>query len=335
MKVSIAMAAYDGTRYLHAQLESFSRQTRLPDELVVTDDSPGDATSALIEDFAKSAPFPVRCVRNHKQLGPTRNFNHALSLASGDLIFLSDQDDVWLPEKIETVVTLAKAEPAKACFMNDAYMADGELRPTGTTKMQQIGQAGLPAEAMVMGCCMAIRRSLLDALLPIPESQPAHDNWLVNMSDLLGLTTRIPVPLQYYRRHGQNVSDYFVNRLQRPGLIERLSGSARRIVRRLGSQDGLLGELRNLEDALERIAERQDAFSGLVDPDRLAAACDGATDRARRLAARRDIRSQPRWRRPSPILQLWRSGGYPDRGGLASALKDLAVSPARNVELRR
>lgn len=145
MRISIAMATCNGARHLGEQLRSFAVQQRLPDELVVADDASTDGTRDLVEAFARSAPFPVRLVVNPARLGLAGNFGRALSLASGDLVFLSDQDDVWFPEKIAVVAGLAAADPAHACFINDAWLADGELRRVGASKMQRIRAAGLPA----------------------------------------------------------------------------------------------------------------------------------------------------------------------------------------------
>ena len=95
MKISIAMTAFNGAKYINEQLNSFASQTRLPDEVVVCDDISSDDTFEILDNFARSAPFKMIVVRNNKNLGYTKNFEKALSLCSGDLIFLSDQDDIW------------------------------------------------------------------------------------------------------------------------------------------------------------------------------------------------------------------------------------------------
>ena len=103
MRISIAMTTYNGSKYLKEQLDSFTKQTHLPDELVVTDDGSSDDTLEILENFAKKASFEVLIFRNNTNLGYAMNFGHAIGLCTGDLIFLSDQDDIWFPEKIETV----------------------------------------------------------------------------------------------------------------------------------------------------------------------------------------------------------------------------------------
>src|ERR687894_3003245 len=100
-RFSVAMCTYNGARFVAEQLASVAAQTRPPDELVVCDDGSTDETCRLVEEFAARAPFPVRLFVNERNLGSTRNFGRAVALCEGDLVALSDQDDVWHPEKLE------------------------------------------------------------------------------------------------------------------------------------------------------------------------------------------------------------------------------------------
>jgi glycosyltransferase involved in cell wall biosynthesis len=108
--VSVAMATYRGERFILDQLNSIAAQTHLPDELVVTDDSPDSSTFDILRRFAETAPFPVRILKNETRLGYRGNFLKAMSLCRGDLIALCDQDDIWKREKIECVVRAFSAE---------------------------------------------------------------------------------------------------------------------------------------------------------------------------------------------------------------------------------
>ena len=103
LSLSIALASYNGERYIAEQLDSIARQTRLPDELIISDDASGDATPAIALDFARQAPFPVKVLQNSERAGSTRNFEIAIRACTGDIIFLCDQDDVWYPNKISLV----------------------------------------------------------------------------------------------------------------------------------------------------------------------------------------------------------------------------------------
>jgi glycosyltransferase involved in cell wall biosynthesis len=142
MTISIAMATYNGERYIREQLDSFATQTLPPDEVVICDDCSRDNTLAVVEKFAQSAKFNIRFARNERQLGFTRNFEKALSLCDGDLIFLSDQDDVWFPEKIEIVRNTFVSYPSVQVVINDVEIADGQLKSSGATLLGNIQRAG-------------------------------------------------------------------------------------------------------------------------------------------------------------------------------------------------
>src|SRR5882757_2441246 len=104
LRTSIALATYQGERFLPQQLESFLGQTRRPDELCISDDGSTDETLDIIRAFASSAPFPVKCVANPVRGGVNKNFENAVSHCTGEVILFSDQDDVWLPQHIEGLV---------------------------------------------------------------------------------------------------------------------------------------------------------------------------------------------------------------------------------------
>src|SRR6478609_12105203 len=110
--VSVAMATYNGAKFLQAQLDSLAAQTQLPDELVVGDDGSSDDTLAILEAFAASAPFPVRVDRNETRPDYGDNFMRTALRCTGDYIAFCDQDDVWLPEKIERCAAAMTAQDA-------------------------------------------------------------------------------------------------------------------------------------------------------------------------------------------------------------------------------
>src|SRR5262245_48111587 len=117
---SVAMCTYNGSRYLSAQLDSIGTQTRPPDELMICDDGSVDDTVQLIEKFADSAPFVVRLEVNSANLGSTKNFEKAIQRCKGDLIALADQDDVWLPRKLELLEAEFQRSPNVGLVFSDA-----------------------------------------------------------------------------------------------------------------------------------------------------------------------------------------------------------------------
>ena len=168
-RISIAMASYNGARFIAEQLDSFARQTRLPDELVVTDDCSNDGTPELIDEFAKRAPFPVHLHRNSKTLGVARNFGKALELCSGDLVFLSDQDDVWLVDKLACVEKHFRDNADIQVAINDAFLATASLEISQHTQRDNIRRTGGSDKLFITGCCSAHRKSWQELVLPIPR----------------------------------------------------------------------------------------------------------------------------------------------------------------------
>src|SRR5215510_9347897 len=132
-KVSIALCTYNGAKYLPQLLDSYLAQSRLPDEVVVCDDRSQDETVAILDGFAARAPFSMRLLVNDQNIGSTKNFEKAISLCSGDIIFLSDQDDVWAPSKIEEMVRAFDADQAIGMVVSNAELVDETLRPLGVT----------------------------------------------------------------------------------------------------------------------------------------------------------------------------------------------------------
>lgn len=212
MKVSIAMASYNGAAYLEQQLNSFVKQKRLPDELIICDDGSSDKSVDICERFASSAPFEVHVVKNKKNLGYTQNFAKALSSCSGDLVFLSDQDDVWKNDKIEKIVESAKDNPNAWVIVHDGLLTREDGSSSGVTKMNQIHSGYGAKHKTITGALSAFRKEFLEAALPIPEGVIGHDVWLHELSALfVGRRVELKEILQTIRRHNSNTSEWVVN----------------------------------------------------------------------------------------------------------------------------
>lgn len=318
LRLSIAMATYNGARFLQAQLDSFTAQTRRPDELVVCDDGSSDATMDILHAYAASAPFEVRVVRNEVNLGFVRNFEKALSLCTGDVIFLSDQDDVWFPEKLARVEAEFLANPKVMATINDMIITDGELRHNNVTQLGNIRATGFGERRFIAGCCAAVRRSMLATLFPFPVDHFAHDSWIGDVCEALGVRVIISEPLQFYRRHGSNESQWLLSDPQgvsRARLVLH-SGFASpheawtSYLTRLGVlRDWLFKEKQrlsakglgaNVEYAFEFVAREEASYGG----------------RLRLLS----ISRATRW---MSVTAFWIKGGYKAHNGWKSALKDL------------
>jgi glycosyltransferase involved in cell wall biosynthesis len=317
--VSIAMATYNGARFLDEQLASFAAQTRLPDELVVTDDGSTDGTIQVLERFATSSPFPVRIERNREKLGLHRNFEKALSLATGDVVLVSDQDDIWYPNKVETVVVALEKRPDMLALHHDEHILDqdtGEL--LDGTLAERTAHLGGWDRMLAAGNCTALRREVLAILLPLPENV-FYDEWINWVPDLLGGRLVLREPLQLWRRHGANESLPTVA-VNRPSRLD--------VYRRFGTVDprpGWSDYRRRLALVRERISEHAAGIDRLLGVGRAARAIRIATEEIEALDARIALVGRPKTIRWASALRLWMQGFYEPYSGWRSALKDSVV----------
>ena len=215
--LSVAMTTCNGERYITEQLDSIARQTRVPDELVVCDDRSDDRTTALVEEFSRRAPFPVRLQINPVRLGSTRNFETAIRACGGDIIFLCDQDDVWYPQKVARIEGCFIEYPSAGAVFTNADVVDADLRPSGLllwkrvrfSEKEQMQVAASDAlsvllkHRVVTGATMAFRSAHRDLLLPIP-TQWFHDAWIALLIGTASHLVPLPEPLIGYRQHGNN-----------------------------------------------------------------------------------------------------------------------------------
>ncbi|GAB3374832.1 glycosyltransferase family 2 protein [Azotobacter armeniacus] len=322
MKISIAMATYNGACHLAEQLDSFIRQTRQPDELVVCDDCSTDATTDILRSFQRQAPFPVRLYQNERNLGFIRNFEKALSLCSGDILFLSDQDDAWFENKLEIIEQAFSTHPEKMVVLNDLEITTENLQPTGRSKLGNIRDLGFGDAYFIIGCCTAIRRSWLEIALPIPDvighHHIPHDIWINKLADLLGLRLIIERPLQFYRRHGNNASNSPFNSTDKTSRLKMLAS--------YGLQDargGWMTQIAHTGLYLNRLEESRAQLQALGADERLEQAIARLRNRLPALERRLAIAARPRWCRPPELLRFWLSGGYQNFAGWKSALKDM------------
>lgn len=214
MKISIAMATYNGEDYLSEQLNSFATQKRLPDELVVCDDGSTDRSIEILNSFAKTVSFNVRVIQNSRNIGHERNFGKAIDLCSGDIVLLSDQDDCWGIDKISAVEMMFDENPDVLLVVNDVSITDEKLKPTGRTVLEQTRAAGVlgaNAKSLTLGCATAFRSSLRQLISPIPSLDYGHDSWIHDFAEVIGGRRVLPRTLQLYRRHDQNVSNWAFN----------------------------------------------------------------------------------------------------------------------------
>jgi glycosyltransferase involved in cell wall biosynthesis len=211
-RITVVMATYQGERFIADQLASLAAQTRKPDSLLISDDGSTDATLAVAESFAMSAPFRVAIQRNPARLGYAWNFIAAARRADGDIVCFADQDDVWHPEKL-AAMGAALEDGRDLAVGHDIGLVDaggGAILPSYFARLRA---DGLPASLCIKGCSLGFRRELVAAWgWPEPDSGISHDLWIASLALAAGRRGVLDRVLVSHRLHGANASGWFVRR---------------------------------------------------------------------------------------------------------------------------
>lgn len=213
--ISVCVATYNGERFIKDQINSILSQIGEGDEVIVSDAGSTDATIDVINqindprvqvlkytEIAKPCKYPVF----EKMDNIRGNFCHALAKAKGDYIFLADQDDIWMPNKVERCIELLQKYD---CIVHDCEVWDGEntIMPSFLDYMRpKEGILGTLYKSPFMGCCMAFTRKVMDKAFPMPNIHIEHDTYIGLCAYKAGKVGIIHEPLIKYRRHGGNAS---------------------------------------------------------------------------------------------------------------------------------
>ncbi len=205
MKISVALAAYKGEQYIAEQLDSILKQLGENDEIIVSDDYPQGKTR---DEVLKFQDKRIRYIEG-KGEGVVKNFENALNACTGDVIFLCDQDDAWLPDKVESV--MKEIQNGADLVLHDAAVADSALNITEPSYFAVHGSNasffGNIIRNSFVGCCMAFKKETLLASLPFPKGLAMHDWWIA----LVAMKKKQKVvlldkPLIKWRRHDSTVT---------------------------------------------------------------------------------------------------------------------------------
>ncbi len=205
MKISVALAAYKGEQYIAEQLDSILKQLGENDEIIVSDDYPQGKTR---DEVLKFQDRRIRYIEG-KGEGVVKNFENALNACTGDVIFLCDQDDAWLPDKVESV--MKEIQNGADLVLHDAAVADSALNITEPSYFAVHGSNasffGNIIRNSFVGCCMAFKKETLLASLPFPKGLAMHDWWIA----LVAMKKKQKVvlldkPLIKWRRHDSTVT---------------------------------------------------------------------------------------------------------------------------------
>lgn len=209
--ISVCIATHNGEKYIHEQLSSILSQLSNNDEIIISDDGSQDNTISIIESF-KDSRIKVVLFQPPKGLKSFRyatlNFENALRHAKGDYIFLSDQDDVWLENKVEISLRYLNKYDY---IVSDAYVTDANLKIVLDTRFAREENVHTNKFMAVLfktpyqGSCAAFNRKVLEKALPFPKGIQSHDRWIGNVAAFYFNYKIIPDKLIYYRRH-ENVT---------------------------------------------------------------------------------------------------------------------------------
>jgi glycosyltransferase involved in cell wall biosynthesis len=205
------MATYNGEKYLTEQVESILPQLSENDELVVSDDGSTDGTLEILERFKDSRIKIFHHSRvsenKHPFFPATRNFENAISLANGDYIFLADQDDVWLPNKIQVMMSFLQEDNL---VISDAWIVNDKLEKQDKLSKYAPFKRGIIRNlyrCTTQGCICAFTKKIKEFILPFPKEIIIHDFWIRLLVELKFDVVYVAEPLIYYRRHVENLSD--------------------------------------------------------------------------------------------------------------------------------
>jgi glycosyltransferase involved in cell wall biosynthesis len=327
VRISVALATFQGARFLHLQLESIANQTLLPTELVVGDDGSSDRSAQIVAEFAQSAPFPVSLQVHSHRVGSARNFESVIGECAGDVIALSDQDDVWKPTKLEELARAIGDASSPGMVFSDGEVIDADGRPLGiscwdaidvTARERKAMAAGEQFETLVRrqrrvggtlpGAMLAFRTHFRPLLLPFPDFLPAagkgllHDSWIALLVSAVSRVGVVDEPLVLYRQHGD----------QQIGVQPRRATGRPRVIRGPWTSE----HARWLRALHERLRARHDRFGG-----------DDAIALLERWQRHLDVRShlpRNRFRRVPTVARELTTGRYRAySSGLRSAARDL------------
>jgi glycosyltransferase involved in cell wall biosynthesis len=331
LKVSVAMTSYNGEQYIEAQLRSILDQTKPPDEIIICDDGSTDKTIEII-DRVTAGRSGTRLIRNQQRHRFIRNFEKAIGETTGDIIFLSDQDDVWFPDKVETMVRVFSEDPSAVLVYSNAVLTDSELKPTGTVFDQRKGiDLRKPPTIHEMsrgiafnGPMIAFRSKLKPYVIPIsPLSlQWTHDHWIGFIAYAVGEIKVIDESHVYYRRHDGNVggdADLDGGLWHQWEIVRKLYSGPRGL-------NGYRDRRRGWEDMVTRLREIRDSGMPVQKPSDLDELLQESESCLRFARMRETLKAKTRLIRPFEAMRLLCGGRYHRHAhGVKTFVQDLVI----------
>ncbi len=207
IRVSVAMATYNGEKYIKEQIDSILKNLEDNDELIISDDGSKDRTLDIINSFKDKR---IKVFEGPKK-GIKQNFNNAIIHCSGEYIFLSDQDDYWMDNKVERILDCFEKNDV-ILIQHDAIVIDGKenvlLDSFAKHRKVKTGIIKNLIKNSYHGCCMVFKKKLIKEITPIPDNIYLHDQWIGMIAELNGKTMFLNDKLIKYRRYENNNSSF-------------------------------------------------------------------------------------------------------------------------------
>ena len=219
-RISIAMATYNGAKYIREQIDSILSQTLQDFELIICDDCSTDNTVDIINKYAQEDPR-IRFYKNKENLGFKKNFEKAIGLCHGEYIALCDQDDVWMPNHLEILLSLI-GNKMIACGNADLIDSNGKRFGLTLKEMEAFDSefdddlkkaySIIYFRSPYQGASMLIKKDFFKVALPIPDDIGYHDSWFSMLSCFYGGMTYTNTIVNKYRMHGDNATGMRIKR---------------------------------------------------------------------------------------------------------------------------
>ena len=206
IRISVAMATYNGEKFIKEQIDSILKNLSDDDEIVISDDGSTDNTLKIINSIKDKR---IKIFEGPRA-GVKKNFENAINKSNGMYIFLSDQDDIWSPNKVKTILK-AFNDNNCTCIVHDCAVVDEQMKNIiydsfFEYRKSKNGVVSNIIKNSYIGCCMAFKAELKAIILPIPNAIEMHDQWIGILSDMNGKSVFIRDNLLKYRRHNSNTS---------------------------------------------------------------------------------------------------------------------------------
>lgn len=217
IRASVAMAVYNGEKYLTEQIESIIPMLGVHDELVISYDQSTDSTYEIIKKYEREYSN-IHCFNNTEKAGVSGNFTNAARHCKGQYIFFSDQDDIWFGNKINIMIEALEQSKADLA-VHDGYLTDVNLNKNANTLFELNNSTVNPLlnfiKGRFLGCCMAFRASTMKYVLPFPDvtSDFPHDIFATIMVGIKGKVIMIPDCFINHRLHEGNATPHTRNSL--------------------------------------------------------------------------------------------------------------------------